>query len=127
MTLAVLHLSDIHIQKPNDAVLGRSSAIASVLNPYLPECSAVVILVSGDIAQAGLAGEYELAKNFLEQIKRAISAETKAPVYFIVAPGNHDCDFSGDQEARQAIVTAVLKKPPPIAGSYITRETLHKS
>ena len=120
MTLAVLHLSDIHIQKPNDAVLGRSSAIASVLNPYLPECNAVVILVSGDIAQAGLEEEYELAKNFLEQIKRAISAETKVPVYIIVAPGNHDCDFSGDQEARQAIVTAVLKKPPPIAGSYIT-------
>ena len=58
MTLAIQQLSDIHIQEANDPVLERSEKIAAALNPYLADADAVVILISGDIAQAGTKKEY---------------------------------------------------------------------
>lgn len=39
-----------------------------------------------------------------------MAAETDSPIYFILVPGNHDCDFSGDQSVRQALIGTVLQK-----------------
>ena len=119
MTLSILHLSDIHIKEGDDSVLKRSREIAASLNNYLSDIKAVVILVSGDVAQAGLRSEYNLATKFFKEIREAVSRETAVPIHFVISPGNHDCDFSGDQDARIAIVQAALKKNGEIPGSYV--------
>lgn len=119
MTLSILHLSDIHIKEKNDSILKRASQIAAALNPYLSNSTAVVILVSGDVAQAGTQAEYELSKKFFNDIYEALRHETEVPIHFVISPGNHDCDFSGDQDARIAIVQATLKRTGEIPGSYV--------
>jgi hypothetical protein len=119
MTLSILHLSDIHIKDKNDPILQRSGQIAAALNPDLSESDAVVILISGDIAQAGINGEYELASKFLNELNNAIKHETNVPIHFVISPGNHDCDFSGDQDARTAIIQAALKRSGDMPGSYV--------
>ena len=119
MTLAILHLSDIHLMERDDAVLDRAHQIASALNPFLSDASAVVILLSGDIAQAGLQVEYTLAEEFLGKIISKIREEKIVPIRVIIAPGNHDCDFRGDQEARLAIISNIAKKAGNIPHSFI--------
>lgn len=119
MTLAILHLSDIHIHEPSDSILKRTDEIAKALNPFLPEASTVVILLSGDIAQTGAESEYFLAKQFVDDIVKKIGVEKCVPIRVIVAPGNHDCDFTGDQEVRQTILAEVLKRVSEIPNSFI--------
>lgn len=119
MNLSILHLSDIHIKEKEDSILKRSGQIASALNPYLSNTTAVVILVSGDVAQAGTRAEYELAKKFFSEILEALRRETEVPIHFVISPGNHDCDFSGDQDARIAIIQATLKRSGEIPKSYV--------
>jgi hypothetical protein len=119
MTLLILHLSDIHIKEKNDSILSRSEQIASALNPYLSKSVTVVILVSGDVAQAGTQAEYQLASKFLSEIVSTIRREAEVKIHFVISPGNHDCDFSGDQDARIAIVQATLKRVGEIPRSFV--------
>jgi Calcineurin-like phosphoesterase len=123
MTVPILHLSDIHIHLPSDHVLSRASAIAQTLNPYLPDATAVVIVLSGDVAQSGQKGEYELASKLVDEVVAAVKAEKAIDVTVIIAPGNHDCDFSGDQEARLAIVSAAKNRSSDMPDSYIAAAT----
>lgn len=123
MTLAILHLSDIHIKEATDAILNRSKEIAACLNSYLPSATTLVILISGDIAQAGQSSEYDIAAKFVSELKSSILLEKKLPIEVLVSPGNHDCDFSGDQEARQAIISAIPKRTGVIPESFVAMGT----
>jgi hypothetical protein len=122
MTVAILHLTDIHIAHKDDHILGRSEAIAASLRPYLPGAESVILLLSGDIAQSGQLHEYELAEMFLYQITDFIAKETDVPVDVICAPGNHDCDFSGDQDVRNAVLAAAAQKgvTPGLIGNAVS-------
>jgi predicted MPP superfamily phosphohydrolase len=120
MTITILHLSDIHIHNTTDVVLKRKDAIAAALIPKLRDASALVILLSGDIAQSGSIQEYLVAENFLSALIERISEESRVPISVFMAPGNHDCDFSGDQDVRLAIVDAVKKQGVTIPDGYIS-------
>ncbi len=120
MTITILHLSDIHIDNINDIVLQRNKLIASALIPHLRAISVLVILVSGDIAQAGTAKEYLLAEQFLSELVKEIEENTSVKIEVILAPGNHDCDFSGDQDVRLAIIDLIKKKGGVIPEGYIS-------
>lgn len=119
MTIALLHLTDIHIAKATDPVLKRVKEIVSCLNPTIHSVTSVVIVISGDIAQSGAKKEYALAKIFVDEIVSTIKIERNLPVMVILAAGNHDCDFDGDQEARLAIVGNIHKKVGDVPLSYI--------
>jgi hypothetical protein len=107
MTALVLHLSDIHVQSVNDPILARHKLIANVLNPHLPSASAVFIVASGDIAQSGQEEEYTGALRFFERLRTDILSEKNLPVEFVIAPGNHDCDFSGEQTVRNLVLKEI--------------------
>lgn len=107
MTALLLHLSDIHIKTAKDPVLKRAQAIAAATFASLPSASHVFIVVSGDIAYSGAIEEYALASVFFTQLRDAILSEGSSPVSFILAPGNHDCDFKRDELARQVLVDAL--------------------
>lgn len=104
MSVLILHLSDLHVEGDLDPVVPRAKAIADVLNPYLPATSVVFIVVSGDIAQAGLKVQYDVATRLLKRIATEIRTQKDLPVEFVTVPGNHDCDFSADQAVRNAIL-----------------------
>lgn len=104
MSILILHLTDLHIETENDAIISRCDAIANTLNHSLTSCTALFITVSGDIAQAGLKDQYEVAAKFLNNIKAKIKKEKDIPIEFILVPGNHDCDFSNDQLVRNIVL-----------------------
>ncbi|GAA4900768.1 3',5'-cyclic AMP phosphodiesterase CpdA [Stackebrandtia albiflava] len=70
------HISDLHIHDPRS--LRRAEAVVDYLNRAAPRSDAV--LVTGDIAEHGLAAEYAQAAGLF--------ADMPAPV--LHCPGNHD-------------------------------------
>lgn len=120
MTIAILHLSDIHFANPTDAVIGRVQKIAKAIIPTLRDVTTLVILVSGDIAQAGLSEEYSIAERFLAALTGDINKQSAVSISVVLAPGNHDCDFSSDQDVRHTIIEAIKKKGVPIPEGYIS-------
>jgi Calcineurin-like phosphoesterase len=100
-----LHLSDIHIRSEKDEVLNRALAISSTTFQHLPEIHAVIIVLSGDIAWSGVRSEYILAEKFIASLVELINLENiKVKVEIFICPGNHDCDFSLNDETRDAVL-----------------------
>jgi hypothetical protein len=109
--LLLFHVSDIHLSTqryPNNHILTRCPQILSAVSSMFltkDEISTVVMLVAGDIAYAGRKDEYDLAMPFFRTIQDGLrkefpSAEHRA--FFL--PGNHDCDFDRDGQARQRLI-----------------------
>jgi len=119
MTAVILHLSDIHIKSTSDWIIDKSELIASSIYANLPEASVVFVVVSGDIAWAGKKEEYAASKNFLNAIKAYVRKERDVPVHFLLAPGNHDCDFSLNSTTRTLTLNAVRSNPQGIDDSVI--------
>lgn len=125
MTVAVLHLTDIHIKEPNDAVLARGKFIVAAVRRHMPDASKVLILLSGDIAQAGLKDEYVLAEIFLNEIRDSIKNEfPNIDIFFVIAPGNHDCDFSEVNLIRGLVIEKIDETYPNIPDEYIHQATI---
>lgn len=113
MTAVVLHLSDIHIKTEKDPIIQRGEDIAATLFPSLPAASHVFIVVSGDIAFSGCNAEYSAATTLLFKIRETIQKETSCAVSFVLAPGNHDCDFRNPPGARKMLIESMEKKESP--------------
>lgn len=113
MTAVVLHLSDIHIKNASDPILRRARGIAACTFTVLPSASAVFVVVSGDVAYSGLPAQYELAVSFFKEVKEHIEAEAAVHVEFVIAPGNHDCDFEQENAARKSLVKGVTEASEP--------------
>jgi 3',5'-cyclic AMP phosphodiesterase CpdA len=71
--MRITHLSDLHFGKHDEVLAGGLAAEVDAQNPDL-------IVVSGDFAQVGSAGEFAAARAFLDTLT--------APVFAV--PGNHD-------------------------------------
>lgn len=113
MTALIVHLSDIHIKSAGDPILKRAKDVAACTFSTLPSASTVFIVVSGDIAYSGLSEQYELASTFLTAVKKHIEAEANVQVHFVVAPGNHDCDFERDNAARKSLIKGLMEASKP--------------
>ncbi len=93
--MLILHLSDIHF-KNGDAgsAMDLDHHLRNVLvRDAQEQCAALeavpdAILVSGDIAYAGDAEEYNFAQTWLEALCKACGCEDTRNV--VVIPGNHD-------------------------------------
>lgn len=119
MSVLILHLSDIHIDRNDDHIFGKAEKIAACTYSHLPEIKHVVIIVSGDISQSGQKAQYVLAEQFIEKIRSKILSQQDVPISVLVAPGNHDCNFDGDQEARNIIALSASKKGPSVPPSFV--------
>lgn len=124
LTAILLHLSDIHIKGEKDPILSHANDIAICTYSVLPDASAMFILISGDIAYSGKPSEYEIAKVFLNNIKSAIKQEKDIPINFIIAAGNHDCDFALDSSMRQMAIKSLINDELSIDESVINQCTL---
>lgn len=115
MKIALLHLSDIHFENNKDWIYNKADLIAraSVSSVFSEQIEAFVIIVTGDIANKGLKEQYGLANNFFNQIKEHLKREINIPTYLVVIPGNHDCNFSNENEIklRTVAIQAVLDNP----------------
>jgi hypothetical protein len=96
-----------------------SSFSLSFIYSFLPSASHLFIIVSGDVAYSGELSQYNLATSLLITILEEIKKETSIPVSFIVAPGNHDCNFEHDNFARKSIVKTIEESTTPEIDSSI--------
>jgi predicted phosphodiesterase/ABC-type oligopeptide transport system ATPase subunit len=118
MKILIVHLSDLHAGSDDDPVLSRSDAICDAVQNLEYEPNAVIIIVSGDVANTGQEMEYLAAGDFLEKIQRTLTARlcsrsstAPAVVAVVAVAGNHDCDFSRDQTGRTFVLDGVLRQP----------------
>jgi hypothetical protein len=110
---AILHLSDLHFRKGvANPIAGRADALVSAVHSLAPRFRVLLIVISGDVAFAGHEDEYEIAGRFaqavLETCKRRIAAEA---FHIVIAPGNHDCDFSSHDSVREQLLGNLPKSP----------------
>jgi predicted phosphodiesterase len=96
MSLIFIHLSDIHfgqekggVVKVHDDVKDEIIVDVRKITPQFPEARATGIIISGDIAYAGKAEEYDAAWQWLGRLTAAAGCDQEAVQ---VVPGNHDID-----------------------------------
>lgn len=92
--MLILHLSDIHFKNGEaGSPMDQDHHVRTVLLRDLrQQCETIgatpdVVLVSGDIAYAGDADEYDFAQKWLEEVCKAAGCDTST---IMVIPGNHD-------------------------------------
>jgi hypothetical protein len=117
MKVLILHLSDIHIQTGEDAILSRGGKIIDAIKNVEPDTHAVVCVISGDVTFSGTEDQFMLAIDFFAEIKRKIEGcfPNGLSFHFIAVPGNHDCDLTLSSEARDFLSNAVLESPQRLA------------
>lgn len=97
MKILFLHLSDLHLSRPEDVAVQAVKGIAACLSPQsIGSVDRIIVLVTGDIAHSGKKMEYDSFFIF----RRLLISELRATVldntliYVYIVPGNHDIDYS---------------------------------
>ena len=98
MYLGILHLTDLHINGKENFDKELKSLINICIADFC-QCERIVIVVTGDIAFSGACEEYVLATSFFSELRDRISEKKPTDILFV--PGNHDCNFTQDDSARQ--------------------------
>ncbi|MFY0676784.1 MAG: metallophosphoesterase [Neptuniibacter sp.] len=111
MSLVIVHLSDIHIKTKHDKILAKGEQIAGIIRAHQGSKHQCFIVVSGDIAFSGNKSQYELAQQLLSTIVNQLTTSFEAPVQVLMAPGNHDCDFTKDSQLRNILLEGLNGKP----------------
>lgn len=99
MSLKFVLLSDLHIQNKNCNIFKNLENFINCIQYATSDAEQIYAIFAGDIAYSGQEEEYDLARNILFRMQEEIKN-----LKFLVIPGNHDCDFSGDVSIRNAIL-----------------------
>jgi len=105
MKLSIIHLSDIHITEElfTPAELFKKVPNALLSLGYMPEI--IVLAISGDIAYSGTKEEYIAAAKLIKETTETIEELfSECEIHIIAVPGNHDCDFRDDNQARRHLI-----------------------
>lgn len=113
MKIGIIHLSDLHFlsKRIENPILDRVDNIASALDSVVKNPSICFIVVSGDIAYSGKNAEFKIAKRFFKSLTASINARIlDCAIEYVFVPGNHDCDFSKDNNVRDLILQEITPK-----------------
>ncbi len=103
MKIAILHLSDLHIQ--DQSVLSRIDCLVKAVEYDIKQITHMYLVLSGDIVNSGRKIEFDFAKTFVLQMVEKL--KEKWPILnvkFIMVPGNHDCCFDDAKKTRKSIL-----------------------
>lgn len=95
MKVVIYHISDLHIEKEEDIKVPQVYKIVDVLHS-IGNFDAVLIIVSGDIADSGKKEQFDAAYHMFGTIISGIRYKFKKDVYMVAVPGNHDVDLTKD-------------------------------
>lgn len=109
MSVLVVQLADAHFAAPDDPLLGRvDQLVSAILLEVDSEVDAVHLVIAGDMAQSGALGQFDLAAEFLRELRSKLTCSLEdKPVELVMVPGNHDCDHSGDQSVREVAIDGI--------------------
>lgn len=106
MKIGILHLTDLHLQENNVWIEDKPSKIISSIKNTYEDCHRIYIVFSGDIAFSGKKEEYLIALKFLNSMRSLFNNFYKDKLFskIIITPGNHDCDFTIEDQIRRMAV-----------------------
>lgn len=119
MSIAIVHLSDIHLSQNNNIAVLKKSEIANTICSNVKECDHTFIITSGDIAFSGKNDEYDLAIEFYGELEKKLK-ESLICFDFLFVPGNHDCNFEGDLSVRNLILDGLNNDETKLSDSVIS-------
>lgn len=123
MSLAFVHLSDIHFGQEkggdlyiNDDVKERLIDDVRQLATQLPSGKAAGLIVTGDIAYAGKEAEYKAAGLWLDRVAEAAGCK-KTDIQLV--PGNHDIDRDEITKATELMLQSISSEGQPALDSFL--------
>jgi len=126
MSFIYVHLSDIHFGQEDDGqVVVNDDVKDQILIDVqgflseLPGKRATGIIISGDIAYAGKAEEYEKAGLWLDRLTAASGCERTAVQ---LVPGNHDVDLTEISYGSQMMIEEVFKNGDVALDKFLSKE-----
>lgn len=96
MKVVIYHISDLHIERKKDINVQQVYKMVDVLN-CIGKFDAVLIIVSGDIADSGKKEQYDVAYYMFGTIISSIKKKFNVSVHMMAVPGNHDVNLSKDE------------------------------
>ncbi|MDB4222557.1 metallophosphoesterase [Granulosicoccus sp.] len=106
----MVQLGDVHFKSIDDPALVRAKKIGvAVAQEVTAETGSIILIYVGDLAFSGTEEQFELADLFVNEVKEQIveSISVTCKIIEVCVPGNHDCDFSGNQNTRDQSLGAV--------------------
>ncbi len=122
MKLAILHLSDLHINSRNASwIIDRAHQVANAVKISFSDCDKIYVVVSGDVANEGLAEQYESAITFFTRLRTGLSnnynGEIPVEKRILCVPGNHDVFLKEENKMRSVLLQSVQDSYPEIDDS----------
>lgn len=116
MKFTIVHISDIHIKGNSEENFLKKveDLISSTIKSNSVSTNAIFIIVSGDIAFSGKEHEYDVAYNFFKHIEDNLKREYSGDIYFLITPGNHDCNFATANQMRTMLLTQLQGRHEPL-------------
>lgn len=110
--ILIAQFSDIHCNLKKNPILNKKDKLFDAIKNEIGSSIHVFIVLTGDIANTGTKEEFEIAYDFLMDLKQKLHDYCpKCEIHFIFTPGNHDCDFSQDQTVRELVIGNITKSP----------------
>jgi len=95
--------------------------IFDAIKNEIDNSSHLFIVFTGDIAFSGQKSEYDEAKKFIDILVTKITQyKQNIGIESIFTPGNHDCDFSDNQEVRNIIIDNIVAGKTKITEELIS-------
>ena len=122
MKVAILHLSDLHINSNNAGwIIDRAHQVANAVKLAFKDSDKIYVVVSGDIANEGLAEQYESAITFFTRLKLGLAnnynGEIPVEKRILCVPGNHDVYLKEENKMRTVLLKSVQESYPEIDDS----------
>ena len=122
MKVAILHISDMHINSGNAGwIIDRAHQVANAVKMAFKDSDKIYVVVSGDIANEGLAEQYESAITFFTRLKSGLSnnynGEIPVEKRILCVPGNHDVYLKEENKMRTVLLKSVQDSFPEIDDS----------
>lgn len=122
MKIAILHLSDLHVDKCNaDWIIDRAHQVANAVKINCSGCQKIYVVVSGDIANKAMPEEYEKAIAFFSRLKSGLAnnynGEIPVEKRIICVPGNHDVWLMAENKVRSVLLQNVSESYPDLDDS----------
>lgn len=119
MKIAILHLTDLHISVDNaEWIIDRAHQVANAVKLACLDSDKIYIVVSGDIANKGLAEEYEKALTFFTRLKSGLSnnygGQVPVEQRILCVPGNHDVWLQEENMLRSVAIKNVAETYPKL-------------
>lgn len=106
MKTLLIHISDIHLDHASEHLLSTASKIAEAALSAVETYDEVHLVATGDLINRGNVGQFPRAALFIKSVAENVERLRGITPLIVTCPGNHDCDFSGDQSVRDVLLKA---------------------